>query len=72
MKNFFDTIKGAAKLYTPIDSAIFKIFVVAIILLICCYTHMLRTDHIVAIWVVAVVCGVYSLAKTAIYANKKD
>lgn len=72
MKNFFDILKGAAKLYTPIDSAIFKILVVAIILLICCYCHFLRTNYIVVIWVVAVVCGVYSLVKTLLYANKKN
>ncbi len=59
MKNFIKRIEMAARGFCAADYALFKIYMVAVGVLLGAYFAEFFLAHIVWVWVVAILAGVY-------------
>ena len=70
MSNFIKNMTDAARKFTAGDFAIFKIYLVAVGVLIALYFSDFFLRYITIVWIVAVVALVYILIKLARYGCK--
>ena len=70
MSNFIKNMTDAARKFTAVDFAIFKIYLVAVGVLIALYFSDFFLRYITIVWIVAVVALVYILIILARYGCK--
>ncbi len=71
MKRFINKVMGAASQFKELDFALFKIYMVAIGILLGSYFAPFWIEHIIIIWTVAILAGVYTIIQLLRYATKR-